>query len=297
MLVFTQAWWLDAVCEDWDAVIVMNGETVKGAWAYPIERKMGVGLFRTPKLTPYTGPQVFYPADIKPAGRDGFEHDTIEELLKQLPDIAVWNLALEPGLKQAGIFSNHGLQIQARQTFLLDLEPDETTLFANFKDTTRRNIKLAEKECVITAEPDSLPQLYQYHKHTLGKKEKGIAHAEKEMSLLLAAVIKNNAGSIHVARQGGRIEGIAWYVWDARGCYFIMGARNPEAQGHKAMSLLHWMAIKEAKKMGLQYFDFEGSMDAGVERFFRSFGGCRELYMVVHKNNSVLWKAKQSLMG
>ncbi len=297
MLVFAQPWWLEAVCEYWDAAIVKNGDRIKGVWAYPVERKMGVGLLRTPKLTPYTGPQVFYPADMKASGRDGYEHDTIAELLKLLPETAVWDMALQPGLKQAGLFSNNGLHIQARQTFLLDLSPDETTLFANFKETTRRNIKQAEKDCVITSDPASLPLLYQYHKQTLGKKEKGIAHTEKELNELLAASIKNNAGNIYVATQGSKIEGIAWYVWDARCCYFLMGARNPDAESHKAMSLLHWQAIKDAKKMGQQYFDFEGSMDAGVERFFRSFGAGRELYMVLHKNNSMLWKAKRALLG
>ncbi len=45
--------------------------------------------------------------------------------------------------------------------------------------------------------------------------------------------------------------------------------------------------------MGLRTFDFEGSMDEGVERFFRTFGGERALYMVLHKNDSLLWKVKQ----
>ena len=43
-------------------------------------------------------------------------------------------------------------------------------------------------------------------------------------------------------------------------------------------------------------FDFEGSMDPGVEKFFRNFGGMRELYLVLRKNESLLWKLKERLV-
>ncbi len=297
MLVFAQAWWLDVVCNNWDAVIAMKGEHVKGAWAYPIEQKMGVKLLRTPKLTPYLGPQVFYPADVKGSNKDGYEHDTVSELLKQLPEVQVWNLAVQPGLKQAGLFKNYGLSLQAQQTFLLSLAADEATLLANLKDTNRRNIKQAEKEYTIVNSPGHIGELFEFHKHTLGRKQKGIAHDLSDLQQLLKATTDNQAGALWVAMAGDKVEGIGWYVWDKECCYFIMGAMNPEADGYKAMALLHWHAIKEAKRNGVAYFDFEGSMDAGVERFFRSFGGQRELYLYLQKNESILWKAKQTLLG
>jgi lipid II:glycine glycyltransferase (peptidoglycan interpeptide bridge formation enzyme) len=61
------------------------------------------------------------------------------------------------------------------------------------------------------------------------------------------------------------------------------------------MSALLWHAILEAKRKGNQWFDFEGSMDPGVERFFRNFGARRELYMVLRKNRSLLWKLVEKL--
>ena len=62
------------------------------------------------------------------------------------------------------------------------------------------------------------------------------------------------------------------------------------------MSLLLWHAIKEAKKRGNKTFDLEGSMDEGVERFFRNFGAGRALYIVLHKNDSLLWKLKKMIL-
>jgi len=36
-------------------------------------------------------------------------------------------------------------------------------------------------------------------------------------------------------------------------------------------------------------------MDEGVERFFRNFGGERALYIVLRKNDSLLWKLKKRI--
>ncbi len=295
MLVFAQAWWLDKVCHEWDVAITRKGERITGAWTYPIDRKAGISIMRSPKMTPYLGPQVFFPADMKESNRDSFEYDTIAELLKLLPDAPVWDLAVQPGIKQAGLLQHYGLTPQVRQTFIVDLGVDEATLLANMKETTRRNIKQAEKECVITNEPACINELFEFHKHTLGRKEKGIAHSLADLQQLLQACIANNAGALWVARQNGVIQGACWMVWDQNFCYSIMNGQNPQSESSKAMSLLHWHSMKEAQKMGLRQFDFEGSMDPGVERFFRSFGGTRELYLVLLRNNSLLWKLKQAI--
>ena len=297
MLVFAQAWWLDVVCGEWDAAVAVKGEHVKGVWPYPVEKKMGISMIRTPTLTPYLSPQVFIPADVKDSNKDSYEQETIAELIKQLPAAQVWNLAMHPEMKQAGLLKNYGLDLQARQTFILDLTFDEATIFANFKDTTRRNIKQAEQGCVLVNDPSFINELFEFHKHTLGKKQKGIAHTAGDLQKLLNACIDNNSGTLWAVKTGYKIECIAWYVWDRQCCYFLMGAMNPESQNYKAMSLLHWHAIKEAKKLGCSLFDFEGSMDEGVERFFRSFGGKRELYLTAVKNNSLLWKTKQAILG
>ncbi len=69
---FLQPWWLDAVCRKWDAAIARKGEHITGIWAYPVEKKAGVSLLRNPLLTPYLGPHVFFPPDLKESNVDGF---------------------------------------------------------------------------------------------------------------------------------------------------------------------------------------------------------------------------------
>ena len=44
-----------------------------------------------------------------------------------------------------------------------------------------------------------------------------------------------------------------------------------------------WEAIKFAKKLGIKYFDFEGSMVPQIERYFRGFGGKLTPYYRINK--------------
>jgi lipid II:glycine glycyltransferase (peptidoglycan interpeptide bridge formation enzyme) len=292
---FMQPWWLDTVCRKWDVAIARKGDQVTGVWAYPVEKKPGVTLMRNPILTPYLGPHVFYPNDIKESNLDSFEHETVAELMKQMPDADVWHLALQPGMKQVGLFKNKKLRPQAQQTFLLELNENEETLLGNMKETTRRNIRQAEKDITVSDSPECLKELYKFQKETLTNKGAAPAYTLAYLQKIMDAGLANDSTSLWVAKKDGVTQSIVWQVWDDKCSYYFMGGQSQERSSSKAMSLLLWRAIREAKKKGHATFDLEGSMDEGVERFFRNFGGQRALYIVLHKNDSLLWKLKKMI--
>jgi len=290
--VFLQYRWMDAVCADWDVAIAMNGDKVAGVWPYNKEQKIGVSIIRTPKLTPYQGPFVLYPQDLKTANKDGFEHETIAELLKQLPDAKVWHVSLLPRLKQAGLLKANGFSISTKQTFLIDVQQDEQAMLGNMKESLRRNIKAAAAELTIAQDNDAIATLFEYQKHTLNKKDVMQTHSLADMQRLLQLCIANNCGAIYTAKQGSDTVAVIWNVWDANCSYYFMGSQKPDNDNYKAMPALLWHCINGAKARENACFDMEGSMDQGVERFFRGFGGNRELYLTLQKNNSLIWKLK-----
>jgi Acetyltransferase (GNAT) domain len=295
--VFLQHWWLDAVCKNWQVAIANKGDHITGVWPYAIEKKPGVSMLRTPKLTPYTGPYVLPPDDIKASNEDGFEHETITALAAQLPDVKVWNLSLLPGIRQAGLFKGKKLEVTVRQTFLIDLQKEESLLFSDMKESLRRNIRAAEKEITITDASEHLADLYRFQKHTLDNKNASQPYTLADMQQVMDASRQHNSCALWVAKKEGNVQAIVWNVWDSHTSYYYMGAQNPAADNYKAISALLWYAIKKAKERGNKVFDMEGSMDAGVERFFRGFAGERELYLVLKKNESLLWKIKEALIS
>ena len=210
-----------------------------------------------------------------------------------MPNTDVWHLAIQPAIRQVGIFKNNVLRPQVQQTFLIDLNVDEEVLLANMKETTRRNIRTAEKEISITNAPEHLKELFKFQKQTLLNKGKQPAYTLKYLQNIMDACLANKSAALWVAKIDGNIQAVVWQVWDDKCSYYLMGGQNHEANSYRAMSALLWHAIKEAKKRGNATFDLEGSMDEGVERFFRSFGGNRALYLVLLRNDSIIWKLKK----
>lgn len=288
---------MEAVCRDWDVAITYNGDKVSGLWPYATERKGNISIRRSPLLTAYSGPHIFFPHDLKESKRDNFEHEAITALLGKMPAAKVWHLSLQPGLKQAGLFKGAGFDVHVKQTFLMDLEEGTDAVFARLNEDYRRNIRKAETELTISDEPQCLSQLYGFLKATLNNKDVQLYYTEAQMQQLFDACKGNDSTALWVARKGDAVQAIVWEVWDDDCAYYLAGAKNPAEKDSRAMTALLWHAIKAAIRMDKKVFDFEGSMDAGVEKFFRNFGAERELYLTIQKNDSLLWKLKEKLRG
>lgn len=292
---FLKDWWLDAVCPDWDVTLVFNGDKISGAWPYRIERKINVSILRDQVLTPYMGPYVFYPHDLKPSKRDSFQHETIAALLEAMPEVKVWHVSSFPGLKQVGLFTDYEFDVQTKQTFIMPLHEEVDDIFNRLHEDYRRNVRRADKELTITNEPEMLQQLWGYQKATLDRKQVRTLFTQTQIQGMLNACLEHDSAAVWVARRNDEIQAIVWQVWDEHTAYYLMGSNNPQTRDNRAMTALLWHAIKHAKLTGKSGFDFEGSMDPGVEKFFRNFGGKRQLYLVLRKNESLLWKLKERL--
>jgi lipid II:glycine glycyltransferase (peptidoglycan interpeptide bridge formation enzyme) len=294
---FLQDWWLDIACKKWDVAVVKDGDRITGVWPYQVEQKMGVSLVRTPVLTPYLGPYVFFPPNIKQSKYDNYEHEIISSLLDQIPDAKVWFLAIQPGIKQVGLFRQKGFEVHVRQTFLINLQEDEQVIFSKLHEEYRRKIRRAESDTQITNDPTMLAQLYNFQKATLDKKQVKTIASLNYIQRLFNASIEKQKSALWVARKEGVVQAIVWNLWDECRAYYLVGAKNPDIKDNRAVTALLWHSIKHSKELGKLTFDFEGSIDAGVERFFSSFGGKREIYLELKKNKSLLWRSVQMVKG
>lgn len=292
---FLKDWWLDAVCAEWDVAIAKNGDNISGVWPYSVERRINISILRDRVLTPYMGPYVFYPHDLKPTKRDNFQHETLTALLDELPEVKVWHLSTFPGLKQVGLFAAYDFDVQVRQTFIMLLDGTIEEIFNRLHEDYRRNVRKAEKDITITNEPEMLHQLWAYQKATLDKKDVRMHFTQLQLQKIYDACVANDCTALWVARKDDEVQAIVWQVWDEQQSYYLVGSKNPLANDSRAMTALLWHAIKHSKLMDKTGFDFEGSMDTGVEKFFRNFGGKRQLYLVLRKNDSMLWKLKERL--
>jgi hypothetical protein len=88
--------------------------------------------------------------------------------------------------------------------------------------------------------------------------------------------------------------------WDEKRSYYILGGHDPKESHHSASAIAMWEAIKFTKEeLGLDQFDFEGSMMQPVEQFFRKFGGKLTPYYTVSwaKPSVKLLRVATSIVG
>lgn len=154
-------------------------------------------------------------------------------------------------------------------------------------------MRKAQKELTIADEPELLEELWSYQKSTLEGKDVAMHFSVGQLKRLHAACAERGQTSLWAARKEGKVQAIVWHVWDGERAYYLVGGKAPSSKSNNAMAALLWRAIEMSKGQGLMSFDFEGSMDSGVERFFRNFGANRSLYLVLKKNRSTIWKLKE----
>ena len=287
---FHKNWWLDIACPAWDVVMVTKGDQVTGVWPYPKEQKIGISISRNPALTPYLGPHVFFPKDLKESKKDNYEHEVLRSLFQKVPNIKIWNAACRPGLKQIGLFKEHEFNTGFRQTFIIDLCESEDNLLGAMHEDFRRSIRKASTDITITNETELIDLLYEYQVATLVRNKESINYTKEKMKELFQKSLQMNSCALWVARKEGKILAMLWNLRDDVRAYYLVSSKNPEIDDNHVMPALVWHAMKHSKSLGKISFDFEGSMIPGVERFFRNFGGRRELYPILQKTNSMTWE-------
>jgi len=294
--VFFQPWWLDAVSNKWDVVIAEKQGNILAVWPYTFEKKLHLSLIRNPLLTPYSGPLFFLPDTLSSYKRISLEEKLISEMMGQFPKWDFMEVMTLPGFNNFLPFHHCGFTNTQRITYHLDITQPESILWANIQSKQKYAIKKAQEILHLTDAYENVKLLYQMHRNTLESKGEKHPYPENFFNKIIDVSQKQNASYCKAASTAnGTIAAIAFCVYDATAMYLLLTATNKNAKYNGAVALLIWDAILAAKEKGLQLFDFEGSMDKGIEGFFRSFGGQRKNYLNLTCNKSNIWKLRELL--
>ena len=73
-------------------------------------------------------------------------------------------------------------------------------------------------------------------------------------------------------------------IWDSKSAYLLMSGSDPIYRSSNAKVLLIWEALKYIKcEVGLNIFDFEGSMIERITRYNENFGAVQKPYFAISK--------------
>jgi peptidoglycan pentaglycine glycine transferase (the first glycine) len=181
-------------------------------------------------------------------------------------------------LGQGGRLSQE--QVQFRNTLVLDLAPSEEELLAAMKQKTRYNIRLAQRKGVTIRKGnfDDLELLYQMYAETSLRDGFVIRSQEYYLTAWGSFINAGFAQPLIAEVEGEPIGAVIIYRFGKTAWYFY-GMSGALHRNKMANYLLQWEAIRWAKAMGCDDYDFWGAPDQfneedpmwGVYRFKLGF--------------------------
>lgn len=268
---FQTAWWLDAVAPGaWDVCTVERGGELVARWPYVRRDRLGLRAVTQPPLTQTLGPWVKTSKGKYETMLSG-DHQLIEQLLAALPSCDVFSQSMDPAVTNPLPFYWHGCQVAPRCTYRLEQLTNLDRVWADFSERSRNAIRKAEKQLIVRDDA-AFDDFVALVSKTWQRQGMQSPYARELLERVDRACTERQCRRLLIAEDStGKQHAAVYIVWDDRTAYYLIGGSDPELRASGANSLLVWHAVRFAAGV-TRVFDFEGSMNQGIERFFRSFG-------------------------
>lgn len=300
--IFSKDWWLDAICgpDNWDVALVKSGGQIIGSLPYYMTRQLGCKVIMMPRLTQNMGVWIRYPERQKYTSRLSLEKKLMTELIDSLPRFDYFQQSFHYTIVNWLPFYWRGFKQTTRYTYALEKLDDLDNVFQNFKSNIRGKIRKASKIVEATT-GRNVEDFYRINKMTFERQNLPMPYSLEFVQRMDEALKKHNARNIFLAVDArGRVHSALYLIWDEQSSYVHLAGEDYKLRRSGAGILLVWEAIKFTReKVGLNRFDFEGSIIEPIEEVRRSFGARQIPYFTITKANLIgkTWRVLRSQAG
>jgi hypothetical protein len=281
--IFSQLAWLELFGDDVRVLALRDsaGQLIGGFSLYE-ERRLGLRINRNPPFTPSAGPflrvNAKNPVEVMSAWKRALS--AIAEFLEPTM-LGVVSVALGRNIVDTQPFIWRRFKVVPAYTYVIDLQTPGDGLRRAMSAERRNDISKALRDGLTveqTTDPELVWRLVQqtYTRQHMSADETAIKR------ILNVFANPQNSFAFAVKREGAPIAA-AFCVHDRQTAYYVLGGYDSTNRHHGAGALAIQEAIFHAQSLNLERFDFEGSMEGQIERFFRGFGGVLTPYFRVNK--------------
>jgi len=215
----------------------------------------------------------------------------LEQLIKAAKENKVDFLQIEPEIDPGFIasmllkkgFVKQKITTQPENTSILSLAPDESTIYSNFRKTTRQMIKKALENKVEIKSDDTLSRFDDFIKllTETTNRQKFTSHTFSYMKQQFECFQATKQIKLYLAEKDGEILAGAIILNFAKTSTYLHAGSNSLGRNLGAAQLLVWTVIQDAKKEGNEFFDLWGIAPVdqpnhpwnGITVFKKGFGG------------------------
>jgi len=264
-LIFGCSWFLDIVCDTWDALVTSNYEYIL---PLPIKSKFGLNAIHKP---PYTQRYNVFGENVS--------HQISEDFLKNIPkSFFSYSVNLSDNLNP--IKNNVTYLEKNTQRLLLNKPYDE--LFKYFEKNHRRNIKKALKNNVQIKQTDDVKSVVSFKKQVLTSKNIILSNVDyQRLHKIIDYNFSKSGGEIYGAFYEGELIASSFFA-KFKNQYTKFSGANSIAKKLGATHLIMNQFIQNHADSG-DILDFSGSNIDSIARWNLGFGAKNYSYFEYSK--------------
>jgi hypothetical protein len=269
-MIYAYSWFLDLVNDRWEGLVMNDYEAVM-----PLTpgRKMGIDYLFQPRFTQQLG--VFSQLHLT--------DKIVRDFLDKIP--AKYQF-IEINLNTHNKIHHPGKHFHQWKTHEIDLINDYDQIANAYSTNLKRNLKKATKsslQIVENIKPENVIRIFRKSKGNIFSHLK-----DKDYDLLrrmiYVMIYKRTARVVGAFDEMNTLCAGAFFVYSGRKVIFFFSAADEHARQTGAMAFLIDDFIK--KHSGMHYtFDFEGSNNENLARFYKGFGAGEVHYYHYKKNH------------
>ncbi|MEM9991813.1 MAG: GNAT family N-acetyltransferase [Bacteroidota bacterium] len=287
-------WYLDACCQEgqWDVALVEEKGRVVAALPYFIKEKWGFRYITMPMFVKNMGPYV-----IPDKRALKHTHKYYAQLIEQLPQMASFKQNFYVTCSNWLPFYWKNYQQTTYYTYQFDDLSDLSKIETQFNRSVRRKLRKASAQLELKFDLLTPAAFYEINTLSFQRQGKKTPYSLAQFLTLDAALAKHHARQFFYAQDAtGKIHSAAYLVWDSHTAYYLLSGDVPELRKSGSGFFLIWKAIQYTKNvLGLNTFDFEGSIIQRLETIRVHFGAKQVPYFYVWKTPSKFYRLLEYL--
>ena len=162
-------------------------------------------------------------------------------------------------------------KVTPRYTYLIDLSESYKNIWNRMSPKRRNDILKSEKDGVKIQLIKNVTDVQEIIFNTYYKKK--LKFEPEILKNLFLKYFTNNNSFAYAAFKNTTLIAASLCLYDKNTAYYILGGIDGNNSCHSGGAVTLWNSIQHAQRLGLKWFDFEGSMVKDIEKYFRAFGG------------------------
>jgi hypothetical protein len=283
--IFSQPWWLDAVCPDqWDVILIEKSNRIVASFPYYKTKIRNIFTYiGMPPLTQKLGPYIVYDVNKKTEDkRINYEHEIYNEIISRIPQCDEFMVSFDQGYKNWLPFYWQGFKQTTRYTYILDNIKDYDNIAQKYAKSKKQPIQKAKEKLKFKYDL-SKDVFYTYFTNVIHERNKEVGFSKELFFRLYDAIYMHRAGRVfYCDDEKNNIHAINMIVWDMKSAYYLLAMRKKEYNTSGGTEFLIDEIIKYVAQF-VDCFDFEGSMIKGVEESYRRYGAHQAEYYQISR--------------